>query len=484
MSARVLVVDDLAPNVKLLAAKLQAEYFDVITASSGLEALSKVSQSPPDLVLLDVMMPGMDGFEVCRRLKSDPKTMHIPIVMVTALSDSENRVRGLEAGADDFLTKPVNDIALFARARSLIRLKLTSDQWRLREHTSRQFAMADEERPIKDEPADHARVLLIEDSRSIVDRIATTLAHDNDDLVILSDTAEAMSRIEDQPGYDLIMVSLLLAKEDGLRLCAQLRSHDVSRQIPILLLAEEQEIKRVAKGLELGANDYILRPIDRNELLARARSQIRQKRYQDRLVLNYTASLSMALTDALTGLFNRRYVMGHLERLVARSGEQNKTFAVMMFDIDHFKNVNDTYGHAGGDMVLKEFAHRLSRHMRNFDLVARIGGEEFLAVLPETDLVMVQMVAARLCAVIAEEPMLCGPDGTAVTVTTSIGVTLAGNQNEPVDTVLKRADTALYRAKREGRNRVETELLAGPARALSSESVPSAVSGAYLSSRT
>ncbi len=169
----------------------------------------------------------------------------------------------------------------------------------------------------------------------------------------------------------------------------------------------------------------------------------------------------MALTDALTGLFNRRYVMGHLERLLQRSGEQKKTFAVLMLDIDHFKQVNDTHGHAAGDLVLKEFAHRVSRHMRNFDLVARIGGEEFLVILPDIDLAMAGAIASRLCAVIVDEPMVCAGDGTTVTVSTSIGVTLAGDGSEPVDAVLKRADTALYRAKNAGRNRVEMELLAG-----------------------
>jgi len=457
MSARILVVDDLVPNVKLLSAKLQAEYFDVMTASSGPEALEKIELSPPDLILLDVMMPGMDGFEVCRRLKADAKTTHIPIVMITALSDSENRVRGLEAGADDFLTKPVNDIALFARARSLIRLKLTSDQWRLRERTSHQFAMIEDERPIIEEPADHARILLVEDGRSIVDRIVTTLGGDHDELIVKSSSAEAVEGIDDLPGYDLIMISLLLANEDGLRLCSQLRSRDGTRQIPILLLADEQEMPRIAKGLELGANDYILRPIDRNELLARVRSQVRQKRYQDRLVANYAASLSMALTDSLTGLFNRRYVMTHLERLATRSGEQKKKFAILMLDIDYFKQVNDKFGHDAGDKVLKEFGARLTRHMRNFDLVARIGGEEFLVVLPDTDLSIVQVIAERLRAVICEEPVVCTPDGASVTITASIGLTIASASPETVETLLKRADTALYRAKTQGRNRIESE---------------------------
>src|ERR1700744_1193301 len=140
MSARVLVVDDIEVNVRLLEAKLLSEYYEVLTASSGPAALEIAGRDSPDIVLLDVMMPGMDGLEVCRRLKADPETRYIPVVMVTALSDVSDRLKGLELGADDFLTKPVNDLALFARVRSLIRLKRTLDEWLLREDINGRLA--------------------------------------------------------------------------------------------------------------------------------------------------------------------------------------------------------------------------------------------------------------------------------------------------------------------------------------------------------
>jgi two-component system, cell cycle response regulator len=452
MSARVLVVDDVLPNVKLLAAKLTREYFDVITAFNGPEALERIKKEAPDIILLDVMMPGMDGFEVCARIRADPTTMHIPIVMITALSDAADRVRGLEAGADDFLTKPVNDIALFARVRSLVRLKMMMDEWRLRESTSGQFGILDQTVTVKNETAANARVLVIEDSPIDLDKIAETLRRDTDSVVAADTSAKALE-LGMSEDFELIIVSLTLLHEDGLRLCSQLRSHERTRQAPILLIADEGDLSRVAKGLELGANDYLLKPIDRNELLARVRTQVRRKRYHEKLRHNYEQSLSMALTDSLTGVFNRRYVSAHLPRLMERSWESQKPVAILMFDIDHFKTVNDTYGHGVGDEVLREVANRTNRNLRNFDLVARYGGEEFIVVMPDTDREAAYAVAERLRRRVGEETFTVSTQAAEITVTISIGVAVVDGVGDTADAILKRADDALYQAKRSGRNR-------------------------------
>ncbi|HYD69177.1 PleD family two-component system response regulator [Azospirillum sp.] len=451
MSARVLVVDDVLPNVKLLAAKLTREYFDVITAYNGPEALELVKRESPDIVLLDVMMPGMDGFEVCEKIRSDPATMHIPVVMVTALSDVADRVRGLEAGADDFLTKPVNDIALFARVRSLVRLKMMMDEWRLRESTSGQFGVIEPAGTLLSEAADKARVLVLEDSVLDLEKITETLKRDGDHVIPAETCAKALERALNDD-LDMVIVSLTLLNEDGLRLCSQLRSHERTRQVPILLVVDEGDLNRVAKGLELGANDYVIKPIDRNELLARVRTQIRRKRYQERLRANYEHSLSMALTDSLTGVFNRRYVNAHLPRLLDRAIDNHKPVSVLMFDIDHFKDVNDTWGHDVGDDVLKEVASRASRNLRTFDLVARLGGEEFVVILPDTDDEAARIVAERLRTRIADAPFAVSAPVGEIAVTVSVGVAVGGRLGDTADNLIKRADAALYQAKRSGRN--------------------------------
>ncbi|MFZ3350059.1 MAG: PleD family two-component system response regulator [Xanthobacteraceae bacterium] len=455
MTARVLVVDDIPANVKLLEARLSAEYFDVITAMSGKEALAICERAECDLVLLDVMMPDLDGFEVCRRLKTNPVTHHIPVVMVTALDQPSDRVRGLEAGADDFLTKPIPDMALIARVRSLSRLKMVTDELRMRALTSRDIGIESPEREAVADTGRGGRVLIVDDRAASHERIAAVLAKEHT-VEVETDPSEALFRAA-EGNYDLLIVSLDLTNFDALRLCSQVRSLDRTRNVPILAVTEPDNSARMLRGLEIGVNDYLMRPIDKNELLARARSQVRKRRYAERLRDNVQMSIEMAITDALTGLFNRRYMESHLGSLIEQAIARGKPLTALVIDIDYFKSINDTHGHDAGDDVLREFALRIKRSIRGIDLACRCGGEEFVVVMPETDMAVAAMVAERLRRRIAADAFAIQQGASNVPVTISIGIAALRGKDDNAAALVKRADQALYRAKRDGRNRVVPE---------------------------
>ncbi len=451
MTARVLVVDDIMSNVKLLEAKLTAEYFDVVTAFNGLECLARMEENVPDIVLLDVMMPGMDGFEVCRRIKSNAKIAHVPVVMVTALDQPADRVAGLEAGADDFLTKPVDDAALFARVRSLVRLKLMTDELRMRESTGQSMGLLDPADNLLDaSPA--GRILVIEDRQETVAWFASALSPRHE--VASVDTfEEALVRVRGGDP-DLVVVSLGMRGFDGLRLCSQLRSLPEGRNIPILVVVSDGDRRKLTQALEMGVNDYLTRPVDKNELVARVRTQLRKKRYADRLRHNVQLSLEMAITDQLTGLHNRRYMSRHLDNLVASAKKAEKPIAFVIMDIDYFKSVNDTHGHDIGDEVLKEFAARIAANVRGIDLACRYGGEEFVVVMPDTDVAFAYSVSERLRHSIETTPFRISRAPNSLNLTISIGIAGLEGPDDTADALLHRADQALYSAKKSGRNRV------------------------------
>jgi len=451
MTARVLVVDDILSNVKLLEAKLTAEYFEVVTAFNGAEALAKIEECDPDIVLLDVMMPGMDGFEVCRRIKHNPKTAHVPVVMVTALDQSADRVAGLDAGADDFLTKPVDDSALFARVRSLVRLKMMTDELRMRETTGQNMGLVDPATTLA-ENAPQGRILIIEDRPESVAWFSAALQPANE-IFAVDSFEEALVRVRGGD-FDLIVVSLGLRGFDGLRLCSQLRSLPEGRNVPILVLVSDGDRRKLTQALEMGVNDYLTRPVDKNELIARVRTQLRKKRYADRLRHNVQLSLEMAITDQLTGLHNRRYMSSHLDTLIASAQKSGRPLAFLIFDIDHFKAVNDSHGHDIGDEVLREFAGRIGANVRGIDLACRYGGEEFVVVMPDTDLQFASTIAERLRHSVETTPFTISRAPHKLNITISIGIAASDGAEDTAEKLLRRADQALYRAKRDGRNRV------------------------------
>jgi two-component system cell cycle response regulator len=449
MTARVLIVDDILTNIKLLEARLSAEYFQVVTAHSGQEALDLLGNERVDVILLDVMMPGMDGFEVCRRLKSTPATHHIPVIMVTALDHHSDKVQGLEAGADDFLTKPVDDIALITRVRNLVRLKTLNDQMMLRMAADAPSAVLAD--TLVGESSEAGRILMVEDRARSAQRVASTLGKRH--VVDLdSDLQSAMQKLSTGE-YDLVIVSLGLLSADGLRLCGQVRSLERTRHLPIIVIVEPGDEARLLRSLDMGVNDYVTRPVDRHELTARVRTQIKRKRHTDQLRDRIEESVELALTDALTGLHNRWYMERHLKKLVDQAKAETNPLSVLVVDIDNFKSINDTYGHAAGDSVLREFASRFRRNIRGIDLACRLGGEEFVVIMPDTAIDRACQIGERLRSCIASDPFLINIT-TQLRVTASVGVATLEPEDATSEPLFKRADNALYVAKRDGRNRV------------------------------
>jgi two-component system cell cycle response regulator len=321
----------------------------------------------------------------------------------------------------------------------------------MRAVTSRDIGIESPEREAVAETGRNGRILVVDDRATSSEHIAAMLSGEHSAEIEADPSAALFHAAEGN--YDLLIVSLGLDNFDGLRLCSQVRSLDRTRNVPILAIADAENNSRLVRGLEIGVNDYLSRPIDRNEMLARVRTQIRKKRYTERLRDNVQMSIEMAITDALTGLYNRRYMESHLGSLVEQASSRSKPLTVLVLDIDYFKSINDTHGHDAGDDVLREFAVRIRKSIRGIDLACRFGGEEFVVVMPETDLAVATMVAERLRRRIASEPFPIQQGARSIEVTISIGIAALGSADNAA-TVFKRADQALYRAKRDGRNRV------------------------------
>ena len=456
MHGKVLVVDPIATNRIALRVKLAASHYDMTQAGSIAEAMQAVGRSIPDLILCSDTLPDGGPQRLLARLRKAGLDGKAPVIVLS--SGTADRLRLLANGAEDVLEKPIDDMLLLARARSVIRAYASASEWKLRDGTSRALGFA--EPNAKFAPAQTVRIVA-QDANDVdpwrpalCDRSTARLSvcHPGDATVADGD--------EQMPDAFVLLVNPGHGP-DMLGLLATIRSHAETRHSAILVVQVDPDPRLGAQLLDMGANDLMAFDRDPAELALRLETLLARKQVSDALRDTVRSGIEAAVIDPLTGLHNRRYAMPHLVRIAERATRARKPFAVMVADMDHFKRINDTYGHAAGDAVLVETAQRLRENLRAVDMVARIGGEEFLIVLPGAGLSNAKKAAQRLCQMVRNTLFDVPGQAQGIAATISIGMTVCDPSNGSAltlplsaETLLDRADKALYGAKAEGRDRV------------------------------
>lgn len=457
MTGRILIADKVPTNRIILKVKLSAAFYDVVQCSCGADVLEAARKTKPNLIIMDVDLGDSTAYEVCLRLKKHEDTAHIPVAIITPFGDTEAKIGSLKAGADEFLTKPLDELTLTARVRALMRASATSEELRRRTETAKALGFAEK-------PATFAapgKIALIGATNEEAMTWRAGLRGMTDAQVTVQRADALLESIYKGDTADLYVISANIAgQNDGLRLIADLRVREATKYAGIVVVHGAQERRDALMALDLGANDIITRGADPEEFALRLKTQMRRKKDADRLRRTMNEGIRLATTDSLTGLYNRRYATPHLEKIASEAIETGENFAVMLLDIDKFKNVNDTYGHSVGDDVLVEVAKRMKENLRGMDLVARFGGEEFLIAMPLTSLVDARASAERLREAICAQPVATAKSGIKVSVSVSIGLAMGGapvgsnDAHASIDELICIADRALYDAKAEGRNQV------------------------------
>ncbi len=452
MPGRILIADAASSNRILLRARLAEGQYAVTDAATGEDVIEAARRDAPDLVIADEALADMTGAALCRRMKADAVLARIPLILLTRNGDGASRLAALDAGADEFLAKPVDEVTLMARVRSIMRAKETQDAVDRRRVTVAELGFS--EAPDAYAPA--ARLAFVGRDPATAEGWKDGLRGLVRSPVEVLDPKGALAAAVSTPAPDLFLIEADLARPgEGLRLLCELRSRAATRYAAFLVLHRRGDGDSAAMALDLGASDIVAEGFLPAELAIRIRTQLRRKADADRLRASVEDGLRLAVTDPLTGLYNRRYALSHLGRVAERAAASARPFAVMVADLDRFKSINDTWGHAAGDTVLVEIAHRLRDNLRAVDMVARIGGEEFLITMPDTDEDTAELAADRLRRVTQGSPVTLRDGRTRVTATISIGVAVANAPGaEGSADLVDRADRALRASKAEGRNQV------------------------------
>jgi two-component system cell cycle response regulator len=458
MSGRILIADTSSASRILLRARLTEARYTVTVAATGAEVMAALRVDRPDLLIADERLPDLDGVTLQRKLRADPALARLPVILLTKTGADAARIAALEAGADEFLVKPVDSVTLMARVRSIFRASETEKALDRHRVTLQEMGFAEGATGLTASPSLGFVAAIRAEAQDWVTGIASLVRAPirtlgPDEALMLADTG---------PAPDLFLVAADLARPgDGLRLLVELRSSAATRYAAILVLHRKGDSDGAAMALDLGANDILAVGFQPAELAVRIRTQLRRKADADRLRASVEDGLRLAVTDHLTGLYNRRYALAHLQRMQESARAAARPFALMVADVDRFKAVNDTFGHAAGDAVLTEIAARLRDNLRPGDMVARFGGEEFLIAMPDTGHVAAATAADRLRRIVSESDIAVPGRPNGLTATISIGVAVAHPGMETtLPDLIDSADRALLAAKAEGRNQIS---LARPA---------------------
>ncbi|WOI55052.1 diguanylate cyclase [Palleronia sp. LCG004] len=449
MSRRVLIVESTATSRSALKAILSGARYDTAAVSTGREALDAIREQLPDAILLDAGVPDMDCVKFCARVAAQLGEAMPPIVVMLESGAIRARTEAIRGGAAAILSRPVERSWLLTNLRALLRSHETRSELRRRNVTAANLGFSDAGTGF----GKPARLALVSTDQDHAARLAASIKQRSLHRIDILNPEEAIAASDDpERAPEIFLLCHDPDPDEMLTLMAELRARPNTRRRAAILVEYDPGNRPIgARALDQGASDLVRTDASVEEIALRIDRQLRLKRQDDMLRASLDASLMMAVHDSLTELFNRRYAMRYLEDLFSQIEDTERNYGMLLMDIDHFKSVNDTYGHPAGDAVLKQVARRLRNNLREGDLLARIGGEEFLVALPECLDDEAFIAADRLRQSIAADPFIL-PDGTELHVTLSIGAICGSAEPEAL---LARADEALYAAKEAGRNRVE-----------------------------